>query len=449
MAEIIKKEEVIYPYLDKPLSVYTFDNGHTAVLAHKKSPMVNISSWVKTGSINENASNNGVSHFVEHLLFKGTTKNAAGVFDKTMERNGGIINAATWKDYTFYYINIPSNHYKLALSMHADMMVDALFPPEEIGPEFDPNGEAPAEKRERYVVIEEIRMGEDNNWRKVYKTLNEAMYSNHPYKREVIGTKDIISSIPQKEIDRYYKTFYTPKNITTIVVGVFDEAETIKLIQDTFKFRDNSDIEKCETDPQIIETRIKNPKTIINYGDVNTGYLMLGALCDSAKNLKETIALDLISTILGDGKSSRLYADLIESVDNPYYYQLESCHYQFRDGDNFFIEANFDSKKKDVVIEELKNHLKGLEKITPEELKKAKKRAKVNFAQESEMVAEIADSIGYWTTVCDDITLAHKYLSTLETIDCKYLEEISKKYLAPELVSISLLLPEGEKNETL
>ena len=326
MSEIIKNEKIEYPYLEKPLSVYTFKNGHSVVFAYKKSPMINISSWVKTGSINENNENNGVSHFVEHLLFKGTTKYSAGVFDKTMERLGGIINAATWKDYTFYYINIPQKHYKTALEMHADMMVDALFPSEEIGPEFDPNGASPKEKRERYVVIEEIRMGEDNNWRKVYKNLNNSMYENHPYKREVIGTKEIIANISQKEIDRYYKTFYTPQNITTIVVGEFDEDEMLNLVQKNFIFKDNSNIEKCKTDNFEMEKSIKNPTTTIDYAEVNTGYLMMGALCDSAKNLKETIALDLISTILGDGKSSRLYSELIENSKNPHYYQLESCH---------------------------------------------------------------------------------------------------------------------------
>ena len=172
---------------------------------------------------------------------------------------------------------------------------------------------------------------------------------------------------------------------------------------------------------------------------------MLGALCDSAKNLKETIALDLISTILGDGKSSRLYSDLIEKRENPYYYQIESCHYQFRDGDNFFVEANFEADKKDVVIEELKSHLKSLEKIEENELQKAKKRAKVNFVQDSEMVADIADSIGYWVSVCDDISLADKYLSTLDEIDCGYLEDIAKKYLSPDMVSISILMPESYK----
>ncbi len=445
MTKIIKQEKINYPYLEKPLSVYTFENGHKAVLAYKQSPIINISSWVKTGSINENDKNNGVSHFVEHLLFKGTTKYPAGCFDRTMEQKGGIINAATWKDYTFYYINIPKEHFKIALEMHADMMVDALFPTEEIGPAFNPNKDTPKEKRERYVVIEEIRMGEDNNWRKVYKNLNSSMYENHPYKREVIGTKEIIANISQQEIYSYYKTFYVPSNITTIIVGEFKEEDVIKLIEENFNFKEDTNIEKCIPDKKEKKISIKNPKTVIDYAQINTGYIMIGALADSAKNLKETIALDLLSTILGDGKSSRLYSDLIESKTEPYYYQLESCHYQFKDGDNFFIEANFDSKKKDIVIEELKEHLKKLETIEPDELKKAKKRAKVNFAQDSEMVADIADAIGYWATVCDDISLADKYLKTLEEIDCTYLQNIAQKYLNPDKISISLLLPEGDK----
>lgn len=445
MTKIIKKELIPYPYLEKPLSVYTFENGYKAVLAYKKSPIINISSWVKTGSINENDENNGVSHFVEHLLFKGTTRYKAGCFDRTMEQKGGIINAATWKDYTFYYINIPKEHFDIALDMHGDMITDALFPVEEIGSTFDPKGVEPEDKRERYVVIEEIRMGEDNNWRKVYKNLNSSMYEAHPYKREVIGTAQIIANIAQEEIVRYYKTFYTPNNITTIIAGEFDEERAIQSIEKYFKFKDNSNTKKCQPDKKIPEYKIKNPKTIVDYAEVSAGYLMMGALCDSAKNLKETTALDLISTILGDGKSSRLYTNLIEKVQQPHYYQIESCHYQFKDGDNFFIEANFDYTKKNKVLEELKYHLNNLNNISSEELNKAKKRARVNFAQDSEMVADIADTIGYYATVCDDISLADKYLKTLDEIDCAYLEAIASKYLKPENMSISLLLPEGEK----
>ncbi len=444
MAKIVKKEQMSYPYLEKPLSIYTFKNGHKVVLAHKKSPMINISSWVKTGSINENKDNNGVSHFVEHLLFKGTTKYPAGVFDKAMEQKGGIINAATWKDYTFYYINIPTEHFKIALEMHSDMIVDAQFPKEEIGPKFDPNGQAPSEKRERYVVIEEIRMGEDNNWRKVYNNLNSSMYEKHPYKREVIGTKEIIANISQEEIKKYYNTFYTPKNITTIVVGDFEEDYVIDLIQKNFVFKDTSKAEKCKTDKKKKETKIKKPSLMIDFAEVNSGYIMMGALCDSAKNLKETIALDLLSTILGDGKSSRLYHNLIESKKEPYFYQVESCHYQFKDGDNFFVEAVFDPSKKEEAIKDLKNHLDNLCNISEHELKKAKKRALVNFAQDSETVSDIADTIGYYATVAEDISLASKHISTLNKIDCKYLEKIAKKYLNSNVVSTAILLPKGE-----
>ncbi len=445
--KVINKENVKYPYLEYPLDVYSFDNGYKVVFAYKKSPMINISSWVKTGSINENKDNNGVSHFVEHLLFKGTTKYPAGVFDKTMEQLGGIINAATSKDYTLFYINIPKEHFKIALTMHADMMVDALFPKNEIGQEFDPDGIAPKDKRERYVVIEEIKMGQDNNWRKVYNNLNSSMYTSHPYKRDVIGTKEIIANISQEEIVRYYKTFYIPSNITTIVVGDFDKEKMLDLIIENFKFKDNSNIKKCQTDEKIPEIKIKNPKTTLDYAQLNSGYMMMGALCDSPKNLKETIALDLLSTILGDGKSSRLYVNLIENNDNPYYYQLDSYHYQYRDGDNFMIEANFDSDKKDIVVDEIKKYIKGLEKIDEIELKKAKKRALVNFAQDSEMVNDISDMIGFWFCVVEDIKKADEYIKTLDDIDCNYLSQIAKKYLDPDKFSISMLLDEKFKKD--
>ena len=121
--------------------------------------------------------------------------------------------------------------------MHADMMTNPLIPEVEIGPTFDINGEEPKEKRERCVVIEEIRMGQDANWRKVYNALNSIMYEKHPYRRDVIGTKEIISTISRDEIFRYYKSFYTPNNMTTVIVGDFDDDFAIKSVLDEFKFQ--------------------------------------------------------------------------------------------------------------------------------------------------------------------------------------------------------------------
>ena len=98
----MEKTLIKYPYLNKDVEIYTNDNGHKIVLAHKEGNMVSVSSWVKTGSINENDKNNGISHFLEHLMFKGTHSHKVGEFDKILESKGAIVNAATWKDYTFY-----------------------------------------------------------------------------------------------------------------------------------------------------------------------------------------------------------------------------------------------------------------------------------------------------------------------------------------------------------
>ncbi len=445
MNNIIKKEEIKYPYLVKPVEIVTFETGHRLVIAHKKSTMVNISTWVNTGSVNENNHNNGVSHFLEHLMFKGTHKYKAGEFDRTMERNGGIINAATWKDYTFYYVTIPKEHFELALHMHADMMTDPVLPDEEIGTPFDINKGYPEDKRERCVVIEEIRMGQDRNWRKVYNALNDSMYEKHPYKRDVIGTKEIISSISRDEIMRYYKSFYTPENMVTVVVGDINSDDVIKNVQKEFKFQNFNDFDKLHPDERITETSIKNPQIIEKTAHIQTGFMMYGFLADKPENLKETIALDLITTILGDGKSSRLNTNLIESVSEPYVYEVQASHYQFKDGDNFMIDINFNPEYKDKVISDINKELDNLNNIKEEELKKAKKFAEIAFAQEAETVSGIGETIGEFMIVFNNLSLADKYLKLLNEIDTKYLEEIAKKYLSKEHAAISILMPEKEQ----
>ena len=443
MLKIIEKKLVEYPFLPEPLSLITFDNGHRLVLAKKESPMVNVSTWVKTGSINENADNNGVSHFLEHLMFKGTHKYRAGEFDCTLERKGGIINAATWKDYTFYYVTIPKAHLALALHMHADMMIDPVLPDYEIGSAFDPSGIPPKDGRERCVVIEEIRMGQDRSWRKVYDKLNDAMYQKHPYKRNVIGTKEIIARISRDDILAYYQNFYTPSNMTTIVVGEFDEEEIIKMVQDEFKFQNIAPAKRLTPDDRTPEIQIAAPGILEETAEIQTGYIMAGFLADKAGNLKESIALDLISVILGEGKSSRLNRKFIETPEKPHFYQIDTCHYQFKDGDNFFIEANFDAGFKDEVIAEIRSELDLMANVTVEELKKAKKRLKVNFAEAAETVSEIADTIGHYMTVMDDVSLANEYLKTLDGIDTTYIESVVKKYLTNDKCSISILMPKA------
>lgn len=441
----MKKSLVKYPYLTEDVEIYERENGHKIVLAHKEGELVNVSTWVKTGSINEDDHNNGISHFLEHLMFKGTHKHKAGYFDKTLEAKGAIVNAATWKDYTFYYVTLPKGEnccdLNLAIELHADMMLDPVLPEEEIGAPFDLNNPNVTDKRERHVVIEEIRMRKDQNWTKVYNACNFNMYKKHPYKRDVIGTPEIISQVTQQEIMNYYKTFYSPENMTTIIVGDYDKAKVLKKVEEEFDFKGRSNAPKKERE---IDSPTDKQIVVENKGKVNTSYLMLGWLGPKAHELKENIELDIISIILGESTSSRMYQNLIEKQSEPIFTMANAEHYQFKDGNNFFLQANFKPEKRDLAIELVKGEMTGLltNKITQEELEKAKKKIKSRFAYAAETVSEIGETIGYYMTVCEDLKLVEEYLSDLNSITIEDLETTIRKYLNLDNAVVSILEPE-------
>ena len=440
----MKKTTVKYPYLTEDVEIYERENGHKIVLAHKEGELVNVSTWVKTGSINEDDTNNGISHFLEHLMFKGTHKHKAGYFDKTLEAKGAIVNAATWKDYTFYYVTLPKGpqncDLNLAIELHADMMLDPVLPEDEIGAPFDLSDPKVTDKRERHVVIEEIRMRKDQNWTKVYNACNFNMYKKHPYKRDVIGTPEIISRVTRDEIMNYYKTFYTPKNMTTIIVGDFDKEKILKKVEKEFDFKGRENTPKRINE---LDTPTDHTIVVENKGKSNTSYVMIGFLGPKANQLKENIELDIISIILGESTSSRLYQNLIEKQKEPIFNMVSAEHYQFKDGNNFFVQANFKPGKRDKAIELVKKEIENLltNKITEEELEKAKKKIKSRFAFSAETVSEIGETIGYYMTVCEDLKLIENYLKDVEDITIDNLENTIKKYLSLNNAVISLLEP--------
>lgn len=447
LSRVLTKNEVIFPFLDQPVEVYKLENGHTIVIANKSGELVNVSTWVKTGSINENDEITGISHFLEHLMFKGTPTHPAGEFDRILEARGAIVNAATWKDYTFYYVTLPKGendeYFKEALDLHADMMLNASLPENEIGPVFDFKNPEVEEKRERYVVIEEIRMRDDQPWTKTYDELNNLMYTEHPYRRDVIGTGDVIASVPRETIHNYYKKWYTPDNMVTIIVGEVDPAKTLDEIRKNFVFEEQSPSIRPEYPPEPEQTQSRYSEKTGNY---NTGFLMFGFHGPKANNLKDSIALDVLSIVLGEGSSSRLYQNLIEKPDHPVFNVVGTTQYQFKDGNTFFVQANFKPEQKGKAKELLRNELRNIVDfpISEEELRKAKKKLKSNFAEESETVSEIGESIGHYLTICGDISCYTEYLKVLDTLTIQDILEAAKQYLDLNKVSISILLPEQQ-----
>lgn len=447
--ENLKKSLVNYPYLERPVEIYERENGHRIVFAYKPGALINISSWVKTGSINENDQNNGISHFLEHLMFKGTSKHKAGYFDKTLESRGGIVNAATWKDYTFYYVTIPKGsdgtNFDTTLELHSDMMLDPIIPPEEIGAPFDINNSKVTEKRERHVVIEEIRMRKDQPWTKVYNDTNANMYKNHPYRRDVIGNEQIISTVTREDVLNYYKEFYAPNNITTIVVGDMDSNEVLEKVIKAFDFkgREKKVNENFAHDLPTSETKYVN-----DFAKINTGFLMFGYLASPAADIKTSTIFEIICVILGQGQSSRLYQNLIEKQEKPVFNMISTDYYHFKDGGNFFIQGNFKPEEKETAIKQIKEEIENLCKngISENELKKAKKKIKTGFAENSETVSEIAETIGFYMTVCDNLKCVEEYINIIDKITAEDVKKVANDYLALNKAVIAALLPESFKD---
>lgn len=240
----------------------------------------------------------------------------------------------------------------------------------------------------------------------------------------------------------YYKAFYSPENVTTIIVGDFDNEVVLKKVVDEF----NGKWGERGADRRV--NKIDSPVTETKYfeqtSQIESAFLMFGYLGPLASDLKKSISLEIISLILGDGASSRLYQNLIEKQKVSIFNMVNSEHYQFKEGDNFFIQANFKPEKKDLAISLIKHELEVIQKspVSKDEFLKAKKKIKSKFASGAETVSDIGDEIGYYMTVCNDLKLIEDYLTVLEEITIEDLQKTAQEYLNIDRAVISVLLPE-------
>jgi zinc protease len=230
--------------------------------------------------------------------------------------------------------------------------------------------------------------------------------------------------------------------VTTIVVGDFDSEKVLNKIVNEFNWGER---------PQPPERNIKPDEPVSeqvyveNEANINSSFMMFGFLGAPAKDLKNVIALEMLAIILGEGSSSRLFQNLIENQDEQIFNIIDAENYTFRDGCNFFVQANYNPEYKEKAIELVKGEIEKIkENITERELNKAKKKVKSRFACEVETVSDIGESIGYYMTVCDDLALAENYIPVCESITTEDLKEAAKKYLDLNHAVISVLRPQGQ-----
>ncbi|MEB3287795.1 MAG: pitrilysin family protein [Vampirovibrionales bacterium] len=462
MPSLQHEAKIDLPYLSEKAHVKTYENGYTFVFVPKKGDVFNVSTWVRTGSIHEDEKINGISHFLEHLLFKGTERFKPGEFDHKMESMGAIINAATWKDFTFYYVTGPkgvpsetgaSENFETALDMHADMMLCSTIPDAEVGPQYDPfDADYAGEKRERSVVIEEIGMREDQPWTKVYNSVNHMMYpEGHPYQRDVIGTRKIIGEVPRETIVDYYKTWYSPQNMTTIVVGDFEPGDLEAKVLKCFDFKNRkADALPMENYPLDAARKSKQYEEV--KGDYQTAFFIIGYHAPRPKVLKETIALDIVSHVLGESRNARLPQALIEKPEKPIFNYIGCDQSTYKLGNVFYIQGNynclegpdFPAVPPEAAMAQVFGEVEKLllsEPLTQDEFNRAVKKMKVDFAATSETASGIAETIGECLTVTGDLAQYVDYLPTLESLTLEEVLKVAKNYLARDKAYTSVLLP--------
>lgn len=410
-------------------NVYKLDDGQTVIIKQvTNNPLVTIDTWVKTGSINENDQNNGISHFLEHLFFKGTKTHPPGEFDKIVESKGAETNAATSKDFTHYYIVIPSKYFDLAMDLHSDMLLNPLIPRKEL-------------EKERKVVMEEIAKDANNPMEKVSDNLTQMLYTEHPYKRKVIGTNEIVGKLSRDEILNYYNTHYGPQNMITIVIGDVDPQHALAKIKEDFKTEPRKLIKNInKPEKPLTEKQIK-----IDYQPVQSGYLLIGFRSANAFN-SDTYALDVLAAILGQGRSSVLYQTIKEQkqlADS-----ISASNSTLKEDGIFIINASFTPDKADKLQKVIYEEIAKIQKdgVTPEQLNIAKSIIERDTYYERESTSNIATEIGYTTVLTDNPYYYEEYLPNIQKVTATDIKKVANAYLNENQSAVSIVLPMSEKN---
>ena len=409
------------------VSTYKLDNGQTIVIEQvKNNPIVTIDTWIKTGSINENDSNSGISHFLEHLFFKGTENHPTGDFDHILESKGATTNAATSKDFTHYYITISSKYFKEALELHADMLLHPQIPRKEM-------------EKERKVVLEEIAKDANSPSNICYENLNSLLYTTHPYKRKVIGSAKVIENVSRETILDYYKKYYTPSNMTTIIIGDVNPEETIKIIKDNF----NTPYKKPIVNKYKKEKLLSSQKRNIAYMPTQAGYMMIGfRSADITSN--DTYALDVLATILGDGKSSKLYQVIKEQKQ--LVNSISAYNATMKDDGMFVINSTFTPQNTQKVESAIFTEINKIKEfgVSDTDLKIAKKIIETDTYYSRESVSNIAKELGYIITLTGSTDYYNNYLNKINKVTAADVKRVADKYLTKNNSAISCVLPESQ-----
>jgi len=403
-------------------------NGVTLIAQeHRASDVVALQLWVRTGGRDESPDELGLSHYLEHMLFKGTPTRPPGAIDELVEGLGGTSNAFTSYDYTHYDVVLPAGALRAGIELLADIGVNASFPPAEL-------------ESEKKVVFEEMNLVEDDPEKFLGRRLNELAYAPHPYGRPILGTRELIQGLTRDRLERYYKAHYVAPNLVLVVVGAVSPGEVRRLAEASFGRLPAVRAPRPDAPPP---PAIDRSKRLDVPRAEKQAYL--GLAWRAAANGNEDIyAVDLLTTILGDSPSSRLNQALRER--ERLVASIEAGYVASAKAGLVSVTARLEPQnleRAEAAILEVIRRVRD-EGVTEAERRRAIITAESSYAFDIETAEGLAKSYGQaettWTLE-DEIA----YLGRLRQITAAQIQAVARRYFGDDTYARVRFVPEASK----
>jgi zinc protease len=407
---------------------WTLPDGLTVIVQEDhSSPVASVQAWCATGSVNEDEKlGAGLSHILEHMLFKGTKTQSSNAIAQKIQDVGGYINAYTSFDRTVFWIDVPKEGVTTALNVLADAMMNSTLPPDEY-------------VKEQEVIRREFAMGLDDPDRQAGQLLFATAYQRHPYRLPVIGQLEVYNQLTRDEVMQYYKTRYVPNNLTFIVTGDVDGEKIHQQLAEFFKSYPEKSLKPVfipEEPPQLGRREVHN-----EFPTELTRLTLAWHIPEVTH--PDVPALDLLSIILGNGRSSRLYRRVRE--ESGLAFQVATFSYTPGDPGIFGADATVDPKKRDAteqlilqIVDEVKS--KG---VTGDELSKAKKITLSHHLDSLATMRGQASDIGSNWLLTRNLNFSRDYLAAVQKVTLDDVRRVATRYLVDQNLTVVSLNPKG------
>jgi len=414
-------EEVRRTVLDNGLVVLTKES-HT-------SPIVTSMIWYKVGSRNEELGHTGKSHFLEHMLFKGTDRFKKGEIDLITLKNGGGNNAFTSHDFTAYYFNFASDRWDVALDIESDRMANCAFDLEEF-------------EAEKKVVIEELKTSLDSPWGLLMQELEAGAFKVHPYRNPVVGWLQDVERATVEQQQAYYRRYYQPNNAILVIAGDFETDHVLAQVSKAFgsiPAGSPPSAMSLQEPPQrgerrlIVRWRSKVPRLSIAYHAPAIAH-------------PDTYPLQVLAVVLAEGKASRMYQRMVEREQSVNFVSAEFG--EAKDPTLFHIRSEARGEHSIDEIEasiygELKNVIDN--GVTPAELDRAKHQIEAHFILSRERTLDQAILLGQMESI-GTLDYIDSYVRNIQSITAEQLADVCNRYLNENNRTVALLLSDGSKD---